>query len=189
MSSHRAGRGERLLTAAVRLLPPHRRELGQALLTEMSMVPPGRARRAWVIGGMWFVMRESSRRVVAYAAGVIVSVAVLVVVDRWGTSDDSSQVSLLVLLVGAAALGYAAPRRAWLSALVLGSALAVSGLITAVADPAVTQPKPGGPAGAATLFVLVVPAVAAAYGGVAVARVRRRGGRRGHQGGDPGQAR
>ncbi len=186
MSGDRAGR---LLAAAVRLLPPHRRELGRALLVEMSAVPAGRARRAWLIGGMWFVMRESAGRVAAYAAGVVVSVAALVVVDRLGTSDDSSQVSLLVLLVGAAALGYAAPRRAWLSALLLGSAPAVSGLITAVADPAVAQPKPGGPAGAATLFVLIVPALVAAYGGVAVARLRRRGYRRGHQGGDSGQAR
>jgi hypothetical protein len=79
-------------------------------------------------------------------------------------------VSLLVLLVGGAVLGFAAPRWAWLSALLLGSAPAVSGLIAA------TQPKPGG---AASLFVLIIPALAAAYGGVAVARLRRHGHHRG----------
>ena len=149
------------------------------------MIPPGRARRAWLIGGMWFVMRESSRRVVLYAAGVACAVSVLVVVDRVGTSDDSAQVSLLVLLIGGAVLGFAAPRRAWLSGLSLGSALAVSRLITAVVDPAAAQPKPGGAAGTATLFVLIIPALAAAYGGGAVARLRRHG----HRGGDSGRAR
>ncbi|MEV5721726.1 hypothetical protein AB0L41_48415 [Amycolatopsis mediterranei] len=167
-------RGERLLTAAMRLLPRHRRELGTALLVEMSMVPPGRARWAWLVGGMWFVMRESALRVVAYGAGVAAAAATLILVDRSGTSDDSSQVSLLVLLAGAAVLGFAAPRWAWLSALLLGSALAVSGLITALLDPTAHLPEPGGPAGAATLFVLVVPALAGAYLGVGAARLRRR---------------
>ena len=37
--------------------------------------------------------------------------------------------SLLVLLVGAAALGFAAPRRAWLAALVLGSAVALAEMV------------------------------------------------------------
>lgn len=172
-------RGERLFAAAIRLLPPNRRELGKALLVEMSMVPAGRARLAWLAGGMWFVMRESAPRVLVYGIGVAAAAAALVVVDRLGTSDDSAQVSLLVLLVGTAVLGFAAPRWAWLSALLVGSALAVSGLVTALLDPAAHLPEPGGPAGAATLFVLVVPALAGAYLGAGAARLLRRG-RSGH---------
>lgn len=153
--------GERLLATLLRLLPADRRELGNALLAELSAVPPGR-RRKWLAGGVWFVLREG--RVPGYLAGVAAAVAALVVVDRLGTSDDSSQVSLLVLLVGAAALGFAVPRWAWLSALLVGSAPAVSGLLDSVAHR--TAPV--------TLFVLVVPALAGAYAGAGAARLLHR---------------
>jgi hypothetical protein len=67
-------------------------------------------RIAWVTGGLWFVVKESAVRTVGYASRLAVAVAVLVTMDRISTSDDSSQVSLLVLLAGAAALGFVAPR-------------------------------------------------------------------------------
>lgn len=160
-------KAERLLAAVLRLLPENRRELGRALLAEMSTLPQGRQRRAWLTGGMWFVLRENSGRMAAYGTGVAIAVTALVAVDRLGTSDDSSQVSLLVLLAGATALGFAAPRQAWLSALLLGSTLAVSGLLV----PA-HQPVHGGPG---TLFVLIAPAMAGAYLGAGAAWLRRRG--------------
>ena len=135
----------RLLAALLRLLPPDRRELGQALLAELSAVPAGR-RAAWVAGGVWFVISQSWLRVGGYLVGVAAAASVLVFLDRIGTSDDSSQVVLAALLVVAALLGLAAPRLAWLTGLVVGAAIGIAHL-----------------GGDPRLFVLVVPAVVAAY--------------------------
>ncbi len=82
---------------------------------------------------------------------------------------------MLVLLAGAAALGFVVPRRAWLAALVLGSALAVAEMIYAAAGLAPARHlSPGGVAGAATLFVLLVPAAVAAAAGAGTRRLVRR---------------
>jgi hypothetical protein len=165
----------RLLDLALRLLPPGRRELGEALLAEAAMVPPGRRRIGWLIGGLWFVVREGAMRGLRYGLGLLVAVAALVGIDRIGTSDDSAQVSLLVLLVGAATLGFVAPRWAWMAGLMLGSALAVAGIVAVVLFPDTARPpSPGGVAGAATLFVLIVPAMVAAYIGAGIQWLLRR---------------
>ena len=167
--------GQRLLAAAIRLLPEHRRELGAALLAESAAVPPGRRRWVWLAGGLWFVIREGAMGKRGYGLGLAAAVAILVAVDRVGTSDDSGQVSLLVLLVGAAGLGFAAPRWAWLAGLVLGSAIAVSGMAYAAWGPAPAHPThPSGVGGAATLFVLIVPALVSAYLGAGAAWLLRR---------------
>jgi hypothetical protein len=146
-----------LLAALVRLLPADRRELGQALLAELSAVPADR-RAAGVFGGVWFVISQSWLRVGGYLVGVVAAAAVLVAVDRIGTSDDAGQVSLAVLLLVAALMGVAAPQLAWLTGLVVGAAI---GVVHLGGDP--------------LLFVLVVPAVVAAYlGGGARRLVARR---------------
>ncbi len=164
-----------MLAAAVRMLPSGRRELGEAILAEARQVPSGRRRRRWLAGGVWFVTKELVMRERRYDLGVLAAVAALVAVDRIGTSDDSSQVSLLVLLVGAAALGFALPRRAWLTGLIIGSALAVAGMAEAALGLAAPHvPRPGGVAGAATLFVLIVPSMAGAYLGAGAQWLRRR---------------
>jgi hypothetical protein len=175
-----SGRSERLMAALVRLLPPARRELGAGLVAEASVMPGGRGRAAWLAGGVWFVLREGvllreGMMRVWYGIGLFAATALLVAVDRIGTSDDSGQVSMLALLVLAAALGFAAPRRAWLAALVLGSALAVAGLVYATLGPAALHREPAGVAGAATLFVLVVPAAVGAYLGAGARWLLRRG--------------
>jgi hypothetical protein len=165
----------RLLRALVRLLPPARRDLAAALLAEAAVVPPGPRRTAWLLGGVWFVVKESVMRLLGYGLGLAAAVAALVTIDRIGTSDDSSQVSLLVLLVGSAVLGFVAPRWAWVAGLVIGSALAVAGMIYVAVWPGSTHPPaPGGTAGAATLFVLIVPALIGAYVGAGVAWLWRR---------------
>jgi hypothetical protein len=170
-----ADRGVRLLAAAIRLLPANRRDLGAALLAESSAVPPGARRVAWLTGGLWFVVKESAMRMAGYGLGLAVAVAVLVTVDRIGTSDDSGQVSLLVLLVGAAVLGFVAPRWAWLAGLVLGSAIAVSEMAYAAWGPPPAHPtNPSGVGGAATLFVLIMPALVSAYLGAGAAWLLRR---------------
>lgn len=139
-----------------RLLPPGRRELGEALLAELSAVPADR-RAAWIAGGVWFVISQSWLRVGGYVFGVLAAAAVLVTVDRIGTSDDAGQVSLAVLLLVAALMGVAAPRLAWLTGLVVGAAIGVAHL-----------------GGDPLLFVLVAPAVVAAYLGGGARRLLAR---------------
>jgi hypothetical protein len=143
----------RLLTVLFRLLPPNRRELGQALLAELHAVPAER-RAAWIAGGVWFVIGQSWLRVGGYLVGVVAAAAVVATVDRIGTSDDAGQVSLAVLLLVAALMGIAAPRLAWLTGLVVGVAIGVAHL-----------------GGDLWLFVLVAPAVVAAYLGSGVRRL------------------
>jgi hypothetical protein len=114
-------------------------------------------------------------RVMGYAAGLLGAVTTLVVVDRVGTSDDSGQVAMLVLLLGAAALGFAAPRWAWLAAIVTGCSIAVSNMVMAAIQPASPRTTHlGGVGGAATLFVLIVPALAGAYIGAGLRMLIRR---------------
>jgi hypothetical protein len=164
-----------MLLAAMRWLPASRRDLGAALVAEAAAVPPGRPRLNWLAGGAWFALREGVIRRPGYWLGLLAAAALLITVDRIGRSDDAGQVSMLVLLAGASALGFAAPRRAWLSALVLGSALAVAGLVYAAAGtPPAPHVSPGGAAGAATLFVLLVPAAGAAAAGAGIRRLARR---------------
>ncbi len=166
---------ERLLAMALRRLPPGRRELGQALLAELPAVPAGRARMAWIVGGMWFVVKENAMRRLGYLVGLVAGAAVLVVVDRLGTSDDAGQVSLLVLLCVSGVLGFAAPRLAWLAGLVIGAALAVADTVyLSLGYTVFTDSKPGGYAGAALMLVLTIPAMAAAYLGAGAALLVRR---------------
>ena len=166
-----------LLAAAVRLLPADRREMGAALLAEAAVVPPGRRRLNWLAGGAWFMLREGVMRRFGYGLGLLAAVAALVVVDGIGKSDDAGQVSMLVLLLGAGTLGFAVPRRAWLSALALGSALAVAEMIYAALGLAPAQHvSPKGIAGAATLLILLAPAAVAAAAGAGLRRLVRHSG-------------
>jgi hypothetical protein len=159
----------------IRLLPRHRRELGAALLAEAAAVPAGWRRAAWLAGGMWFVVKENAKRPAGYGIGLVLAAAALVAIDQAGRSDDAGQGSMLVLLALAGGLGLAKPRRAWLTALVLGSALALAGMLLNVLHPAWAHlPDPHGIAGAATLFVLIVPALLASYSGAGLAYLMRR---------------
>jgi hypothetical protein len=166
-------RGERLLAAVIRALPEQRRELGRAILAEAAFVPPGRPRAAWIAGGMWFVLKERAMRTYGYATGLAVAVAVLLWVDR-SPSEIANQAALLVLLLTAAAMGFAAPRRAWLAGLLLGASIAVAHMVYLTLGPALPyKAEPAGLSGAATLLILIVPAVIAAYVGAGVARLVR----------------
>jgi hypothetical protein len=168
-------RGERLLAVLIRLLPAGRRDLATALFAEARVVAPGRRRVSWLAGGWWFVVKEGLVRVFGYWVGLVAAVAALVTVDRIGSSDDAGQVSLLALLVFGAVLGFAAPRWAWLAGIVLGASIAAANMVYVTWGPALAHPiKPAGLGGAATLLVLIVPALIAAYLGAAVAWMWRR---------------
>jgi hypothetical protein len=165
---------ERLLARLLRFLPPGRRDLGAALLAEAAAVEPPAGRVRWLMGGFWFVWREALMRPVLYGAGLLIGTAVVVTADRVGDSDDAGPVVLMVLLLTSAALGCVAPRRAWLAGLVPGAAIAVANLIYVTWGPARAHPmEPPGPGGAATLFVLVLPALIAAYLGAGARLVLR----------------
>jgi hypothetical protein len=108
-----------------------------------------------------------------YVPALLAAVALLVTVDQSTSSDDGGQISLLVLLVAAAVLGWAAPRLAWLSGVVIGSAVAGTSLLALTfggfhpADP----PTFGG---AVLMLVLIVPATVAAYAGAMAHRATSR---------------
>jgi hypothetical protein len=110
-----------------------------------------------------------------YGIGLLVTAAVLVWIDQ-SPSDVANQASLLILLIGAGLLGLAAPRWAWLSALVLGGSLAVAHGIYLAAGTALRYAmSPAGWAGPTSLLILIIPAGIAAYTGAgAAALVRRR---------------
>jgi hypothetical protein len=114
-------------------------------------------------------------RPVLYTFGLFASATMLIFVD-YSPSDIASQASLLVLILGAATLGIAAPRWAWLAALVLGGSLAAMHAIYLAAQvPLPYQMSLAGWAGAATLLILIIPAGIAAYlGAGAVVLVQRR---------------
>jgi hypothetical protein len=78
-------------------------------------------------------------------------------------------------VVSAAALGFAAPRWARLSALVLGGCLAVTHVIYLAAGVALPYAmSPTGWAGPATLLILIIPAGIAAYLGAGAAVLAQR---------------
>jgi hypothetical protein len=80
-----------------------------------------------------------------------------------------------VLLTGSATLGFTTPKWAWLSAIVVGSTVPVAHLIYLTWGPPLPYPQePPGRHGALTLFVLVVPALVAAYAGAGLRLLARR---------------
>ena len=81
------------------------------------------------------------------------------------------QVCLALLLLESAALGAAAPGRAWISGPVVGATLGVSGPLTiAVGGSLPASMHPPSAAGAASLLVLTVPALIAAHSAAALRR-------------------
>jgi hypothetical protein len=112
-------------------------------------------------------------RPVLYALGLIAAATMLIFVD-YSPSDIANQTSLLVLILGATALGLAAPRWAWLAALILGGSLAVVHAIYIAANLSLPyQMSPTGWTGAASLLILIIPASIAAYLGAGVAMLMR----------------
>lgn len=106
-----------------------------------------------------------------YAAALTAAVAALVLVNARANADVGGQVCLALLLGESACLGAAAPRAAWLTGTVIGAALGASALATVAAGgtlPATMHPRTT--AGAASLLVLTVPALLAAFGAAALRR-------------------
>jgi hypothetical protein len=115
-------------------------------------------------------------RLVSYLLGLVAAALVLILVDH-SPSDSANQISLLILVLAAVSLGFAAPRWAWLSALVLGGSLAAVHAIYFAMGLTLPYPmSPTGWAGPASLLILIIPAGLVAYfgAGVAVLRTRRR---------------
>jgi hypothetical protein len=163
----------RLLRWAIQRLPASRAEYGHALLNELPTLPR-RERRRWLLGAARFLTTELIVCHGWYLIAVFVSIAALVGVDR-SSSDIANQAALLVLLVAAAGLGFGRPHSAWLSGILIGSCLAVTHGVYQASGLGLPYPMhPAGWVGAASLLVLLLPAVGAAYAGAAVSRVVER---------------
>jgi hypothetical protein len=113
-------------------------------------------------------------RPLLYALGLLSAAAMLVSVD-YSPSDIANQASMLVLVLGAAALVLAVPRWAWLAALLLGATLAAAHATYLAASFALPYDmSPSGWAGPASLLILIIPAGIAAYLGAGAAVLVRR---------------
>lgn len=100
----------------------------------------------------------------------LVCVGLIAWLDR-SPSDDASQFTLGAILLSGVMLGALAPRRPWLVGIVIGSVVAVVHVVSlafGLPEPGVHLPS--GWANTTSLFVLVLPAMLAAYAGAALHR-------------------
>jgi hypothetical protein len=147
------------------MVPPHRRDWVRAALAEGDALPGGSEQTAWVRSATWFLLKEALMRRVLLVAGTAAAIAMIVALER-NPSDDAGQVSMGAILLTSGMLGAAAGRRAWVVGIVIGSVVAM----THVVSLALRIPEPGiqlpaGWASTSSLFVLVIPALVAAYAG------------------------
>jgi hypothetical protein len=104
----------------------------------------------------------------------IAALIAVVIVVTWANASDSdvsNQFTLLFILAGSVALGYLWGRLWWIPGFVVGATVAVQHAIAVM----IHQPEPGthlppGWLGAASLLVLLVPALLAALGGALIRR-------------------
>jgi hypothetical protein len=155
----------RLRDALLDLVPPERRDWARAAMAEGDAIDAGPERAAWVRSTTWLLLKEALLRRVLLLAAIASAVAMVVALDR-SSSDDAGQVTLGAILLASGVLGAAVGRRAWVVGVVIGSTVA----LTHIASLALGIPEPGvqlppGWAGTTSLFVLVVPALVAAYTG------------------------
>jgi hypothetical protein len=147
------------------LVPPNRRDWVRAALAEADALPAGSERAAWARSTTWFLLREALMRRVLLVAATAAAIAMIVILDR-SPSDDAGQVTLAAILLASAALGAAVGRRAWAVGIVIGSVVAVTHIVSLalrIPEPGVQLPP--GWASTTSLFVLVIPALVAAYAG------------------------
>jgi hypothetical protein len=160
----------RLRDVLLDLVPPNRRDWVRAALAEADALPGGSERAAWARSTTWFLLREALMRRVLLAAATAGAVAIIVILDR-SPSDDAGQMALAAILLASAALGAVVGRRAWAVGIVIGSVVAVTHIVSLafrIPEPGVQLPP--GWAGTTSLFVLVIPALVAAYAGAWVRR-------------------
>lgn len=150
-------------------------ELVRGLIAELAVITNGAERRQWARGGLWLVASDLGRAMLRAAAhpAVLAVGGLVVALDRIGSSDDSSQVTMAVLLVGCALLGATRPTAAVPSAVAVGSAVTLSHLTQALAPDDLGRTLSAGWAGLVdplALLILIVPALLAAHLGVATRR-------------------
>jgi hypothetical protein len=158
----------RLRNALLGLVPPDRRDWVLAALAEAAALPAGPERATWVRSTIWFLVKEALVRRVLLIATTAGAIAMIVALDR-SPSDDAGQVTLAAILVASGVLGAAVGRRAWVVGIVIGSVVALVHIVSL----ALRLPEPGlvlppGWAGTLSLFVLVIPALIAAYLGAGI---------------------
>jgi hypothetical protein len=79
-----------LLRVALRLLPPDRREWGEALQAELAQVPAGRQRRRWTLGGLRLVATEAGLVRRLSVAGLALVAGAAVLRFGWGSTPAGS---------------------------------------------------------------------------------------------------
>jgi hypothetical protein len=95
-----------LLRRSVRTLPEERRAWGEAVLAEAEVVPPGRSRLSWLLGGFWLVVKET-RLLRSAGYGIVAAAAsVALVVFAWnpGSTNPAAPVDRIDLIATVAML-------------------------------------------------------------------------------------
>lgn len=159
------GRAARIL---LRLVPGRRRPWVEAALAEAQFVNGADQQRAWNRSSAILLLREALMHRLPVVVATLGAIAVIAFLER-SPSDDASQFTLGAILLSAGLLGAWAQRRAWLVGIVIGSVVALTHVVSlAVGDPEPGVTLPPGWASTTSLFVLVIPAVIAAYAGAAL---------------------
>jgi len=168
-----------LLVRVIRWLAPYlpatRLDLLTGLVTEAAAVPDSRARLRWLVGGLAFAARSAVTRTrISWLASFGATGALLYWLNGHVNDDIASQYCLALLLISGAAYGSRFGYRwAWFPGTALGLVLPASSLVMiALGTHGARQPSSA--ATAASLVVLVVPGVTAAYAGAWLARAASR---------------
>lgn len=131
---------------------------------------PDRRRRQWLTGVGWYVAKEVLMRPTIYLVALTGAVALVLWADR-SPSDVANQATLLLILISAGLLGFAGPRQAWVTGLLIGGSISFAHAVYILLDVRLPYPtEPAGWAGPATLLILTVPALGAAYIGAFIRR-------------------
>lgn len=160
--------------ALFRLMSPFRRAWVRAALTERDQAEDAATRERWshAVHGMLFrygVLYPLLRLVATVAA--IALVAFL----NQSPSDDADKTVLLAIVVLSFGLGATWYRFAWLPGVAVGITVAVAHLVSlAFRLPEPPMYLPPGWWSTTSLLILVLPAMAAAYGGAGVRHLLRR---------------
>jgi hypothetical protein len=155
----------------LRLVPLRRRPWVEAALAGAEFVNGAGDQRAWNRSSAILLVREALMHRVPVVVATLGAIVVIAFLER-SPSDDASQFTLAAILLSAGLLGAWANRRAWLVGIVIGSVVAMTHVISLAAripEPGVQLPP--GWANTTSLFVLVIPAVIAAYVGAALRRL------------------
>lgn len=155
----------------VRFVSPARRSSIEAALAEAAAAADVEDAERWRSAARGMLLRGLISGPGLRSVVLCVVVAAVAVVNQ-SASDIASQVTLAFIVLGAGLTGFVWARKAWLAAVIIGCTVAVEhvlALALGVESPDIHLPA--GWWGSASLLVLLLPALIAAYSGAGLRRL------------------